>query len=312
MPARLPDYTAGVPLPRDAAPYADAVREILARHGLPDAPVERLAGGSVPVLATAGHAVKLFPPPFPRAAETEAAALARVHGRLGIPTPRLAGTGEMDGWRYVAMERLPGSLLSDAWGEMGNGDRSMICERWGAAIARLHAVPIDGLDVPAPAWEVFVREQKEGCVAQQTRVGAPAAWIEQIPAFLASVPLPASERRVLLHTEIMREHLLVDRAGDGWSITGLFDFEPAMVGDPEYDLAAVACFISGGDPALRRAFARGYGLTDRDLTPAFRRRAMAYTLLHRYSNLRWYLDLLPPRAATTFDELAAEWWDFGG
>jgi len=310
MPSLLPHFAPGAPLPRDAAPYADAVREILARHGLPDAPVERPAGGSVPVLATAHHAVKLFPPPFARAAATEAAALARVHGGLGIPTPRLAATGEMKGWRYVAMERLPGRLLSDAWGEMGDGDRAEICGRWGAATARLHALPVDGLDVPAPDWDTFVREQAEGCVAQQTRVGAPPEWIEQIPAFLASVPLPASDRRALLHTEIMREHLLVDRGGDGWEITGLFDFEPAMVGDPEYDTAAVSCFVTGGDPALRRAFVSGYGLTDADLTPAFRRRAMAYTLLHRYSNLRWYLDLLPPRA-TTFDELAEEWWDFG-
>ncbi|HEU4455618.1 MAG TPA: phosphotransferase, partial [Longimicrobium sp.] len=295
------------PLPRDAAAYADAIRAILARHGLPGAPVEKPAGGSVPVLAAGPHAVKLFPPPFGRAAATEAAALAHVHGRLGIPTPRPVASGEMEGWHYVVMERLPGRLLSDAWEEIGEEDRAEISRRLGEAVARLHALPVDGLDVPAPEWDAFMRDQAAGCAARHASLGAPPEWVEQIPAFLASNPLPESGRRALLHTEVMREHVLVDRTDGGWAITGLFDFEPAMIGDPEYDGALL---VARGDPAIVRAFLRGYGF-EGDLTPDLQRRAVVYVLLHRYSNLRWYFDLVPPRTATTFEELAAEWWSFG-
>ena len=39
---------------------------------------------------------------------------------------------------------------------------------------------------------------------------------------------------------------------------------------------------------------------------------MAYALLHRYSILKWYLDTVPPRSAATLDELADEWFGFGG
>jgi hygromycin-B 7''-O-kinase len=35
---------------------------------------------------------------------------------------------------------------------------------------------------------------------------------------------------------------------------------------------------------------------------------MAHAMLHRYSNLRWYLERLPARGADTFEQLAALWW----
>jgi hygromycin-B 7''-O-kinase len=35
---------------------------------------------------------------------------------------------------------------------------------------------------------------------------------------------------------------------------------------------------------------------------------MAYALLHRYSNLRWYLERLPSPGVTSLDALAMRWW----
>ena len=35
---------------------------------------------------------------------------------------------------------------------------------------------------------------------------------------------------------------------------------------------------------------------------------MAHALLHRYSNLRWYLERLPAPGATTLEQLADRWW----
>ncbi|MDB4952187.1 MAG: putative aminoglycoside phosphotransferase [Gemmatimonadetes bacterium] len=81
-----------------------------------------------------------------------------------------------------------------------------------------------------------------------------------------------------------------------------------MVGAPEYDFASVGIFLTCGDSALFRAFLLGCGYTDADFTVELPRRIMAYALLHRYSNLRWYLETIPPRTATTLDELAAEWF----
>jgi hygromycin-B 7''-O-kinase len=49
----------------------------------------------------------------------------------------------------------------------------------------------------------------------------------------------------------------------------------------------------------------GYG---HDLDGGLSRRLLAWLLLHRYSDLRWYLDRLPRPRATTLDDLAETWF----
>lgn len=57
---------------------------------------------------------------------------------------------------------------------------------------------------------------------------------------------PPSGPPVLLHTEIMSEHLLVTQSpGGSWRLSGLLDFEPAMRGEREYE------FVGAGGLRLR-------------------------------------------------------------
>ncbi|MET9358192.1 phosphotransferase [Streptomyces sp. NPDC006617] len=117
---------------------------------------------------------------------------------------------------------------------------------------------------------------------------------------MASVPLPRDPDRCLLHTEVMRQHLLVDP--DGWRPTGLFDFEPAMIGYRAHDFVGVGLFVTGGDPDLLARLAKAYGHT---FEPSV---LLAYTLLHVYSDLPWYLRELPVPAAETLPSLAEAWF----
>jgi hygromycin-B 7''-O-kinase len=88
----------------------------------------------------------------------------------------------------------------------------------------------------------------------------------------------------------------------------LIDFEPAMVGEREYEFASVGLFVSGGDRLLLRTILEAYGYHDGDLNSDLAERFMAYALMHRYSNLTWYLDTVPYSSSTTFAELALVWW----
>jgi hygromycin-B 7''-O-kinase len=119
---------------------------------------------------------------------------------------------------------------------------------------------------------------------------------------------PIEPPRALLHTELMREHLLASPDGSGWRLSGLFDFEPAMLGAPEYDFASFGLFVSCGDGNFLRRALLAYGHAEHALDGALQCRLMAYALLHRYSNLRWYLERLPAAGATTLEQLAARWW----
>ncbi len=81
-----------------------------------------------------------------------------------------------------------------------------------------------------------------------------------------------------------------------------------MVGDREYEFAAVGVFVSRGDARFLRRLLTAYGYRDDRLNNRLQRRLLAYTLLHRCSDLAWYLEEMPTPPALTLDALAARWW----
>ena len=128
----------------------------------------------------------------------------------------------------------------------------------------------------------------------------PDLWLSQIDGFLESVPLMPGQERVLLHTEVIREHLVVNPGQ--WALSGLLDFETAMTGDRGYEWAAAGLFIPRGDPRLRGRMLAAYG---RSFDP---RELLAYTLLHVHSNLPECLRKLPAPPEPTLDCLALTWF----
>lgn len=302
-----------------------AIAEALAvRHDFALRDLRAFPGGSLLVLDTgAGRVIKLYSPLQPEDHETEVAALRAVEGLLPVETPRILASGDIDGWPYAVMTRLPGQPANahwvegrpedDPWRRIPRPDQLRIAEEVGRAVAALHRVPTGTLpSAMRPDWDAFIAGQRETCVERMKRGGLGEPWLDQIPSFLDSVDLGPPTEGVLLHTEIMRDHTLVEPRDDGWRLCGLLDFEPAMVGAPEYELASVAMFLTGGDLDAFRAFLRGYGFPGSEQTPDFARRVLAWLLLHRYGNLAWYLAMLPEQGgATTLDALAAAWWPFG-
>ncbi|MGH8917680.1 MAG: phosphotransferase, partial [Acidimicrobiales bacterium] len=172
----------------------------------------------------------------------------------------------------------------------------------------LHRLDDPALAVLGPKdWSTFLTGQRDQALAHHRATKLDEHWVAQIPEFLEAVDLgePAT---VPLHTEFMRDHLMVTREGDGWRPTGLFDFEPALRGAAEYDFVAVGLFVSGGDAGFLRRLLLAYGYRPDDLGEEFARRCLAYALLHVYSNFRWYLDILPAPPEPTLDALATAWW----
>ncbi|KUJ67570.1 phosphotransferase [Streptomyces albus subsp. albus] len=295
------DWDAIVP---DEDVIRPAAEDLSARLGLAGAPLTRFTEGSQPVYAVGDeHVLKLFPSMAARDGVAEGRVLRFVQGRLPVRTPEVHDCGRYgDGWRYVLMSRLPGESLAVAWERIPRAGRERITVEAAEALAALHALDPGPLaDVLGPGdWDAFLARQHAGAVERQRVRGLPDSWLAQIPGFLDATPLPATPRRCLLHTEFMRQHLLVDPAGA--RLTGLFDFEPAMIGDRAYDFVAVGLFVTRGDPHLLGRFCAAYGDT---FEP---RSLLAYTLLHVYSNLPWYLRELPAPPQPTLESLAEAWF----
>jgi hygromycin-B 7''-O-kinase len=290
----------------DGAAVADALR----REFSLGSRLERFATGSVPVFAVGdAHVVKLFPRDERSHFETERAALERIDGGLSIPTPRVLAAGERGPWFYIAMTRLAGDSLAEAWPSIEVDDRLRLMREAGEGLAALHATATDGLDPLAIDWPGFIDTQRASCRERQAARGLGAPWLDAVDDFLARWMPRDDGPRVLLHTEVMREHLLVDRRNGAWHVSGLFDFEPAMIGAREYELAAVGVFLTCAEPGMLAAFLDACGMDADDELPY---RVLAYALLHRYSNLRWYLERLPaPDKAGDLESLARRWFTPG-
>ncbi|MFD3515550.1 phosphotransferase family protein [Streptomyces sp. NPDC058657] len=288
----------------DEAIMRPAVTDLLSRLDLAGAPLTRYSGGSMPVYAVGTeHVLKLFPTCDAEDALTEARVLAHLQGRLPLRTPDLHASGTYgSGWRYVLMSQLPGEDLSVAWPRIPAADRERIVAEAGEALAALHALdPAPLADVLGPGdWAAFVARQRAVAVERQRSRKLPEEWTARIPGFLDSVDLPVPARQAVLHTELMRQHLVVDP--ETWQLTGLFDFEPAMIGDPAYDLVAIGLFLTRGEPGLMARFQKAYGRT---FDP---RQLLAYALLHVYSNFTWYFRDLPAPSEQTWESVAETWF----
>ncbi|MET9827777.1 aminoglycoside phosphotransferase family protein [Streptomyces sp. NPDC006385] len=255
---------------------------------VPDATVMRPGAED---LATAGDGI------------AEGPVLSHVEGRLPVPTPRVHEAGPYEkGRRYVLTSRLRGENLAGVRDRVPQADRERLVCEIGEALGVLHGLDAAPLgDVLGPGvWGAFVDRRRDGAVEGQRGRGLSADWLEQIPAFLASVPLPRTEQRSLPHTEVMRRRFLVDP--DGRRLTGLVDFEPAMIGDRAYDFVGVGPFVTRGDPRLPARLSQSYGTA---FAPAV---LLAYTLLHEFSDLARYLRELGAPADGTLPSPADAWF----
>src|SRR6266487_1813746 len=209
-----------------------AAEDLAARLGLAGAGLRRYPGGSRPVYAVGDRRVlKLYPTVSAPEAVTEARVLDYLNGRLPVATPGLLAHGEYEnGWRYLLMSQLPGTELA-AWPALPRPHQDRVVSDAGEMLAALHGLDPEPLHpVPGPAdWAGFLAGQRVRALERQRAVKLPDPWLSQIEGFLESAPLAPGRERVLLHTEVIREHLVVD-PGTG-TLSGLLDFETAMTGD---------------------------------------------------------------------------------
>ncbi|GEM_PF-7004562 len=117
-----------------------------------------------------------------------------------------------------------------------------------------------------------------------TLADACGAWLADMAADVA-----APGRTVVLHCDFTGEHPIVQRRGGAWVLTGLVDFADGMLGRPEYEFGSPSVYLT----ALRRAETRemllGAGYPAAALTRDLSRRLAAFTMLHRFFDLRWTL-----------------------
>lgn len=283
------------------------LRRILRGYGLGGAVLTNTVGGSMPVFGINDDLIiKLFPRICREYFENELVSLRILAGKTPFAIPRIEASGELETWSYLLMTRVPGVQLSKLWPEADDVTKTKLLTNLGAATAALHRVAIATPEETA-TWRAFMASQARNCMEHHRIKKLPQELVAQIPDYIGSMlPIIESAPVVFLHTELMADHVFVDPGR--LTVTGLIDFEPSTMGAVEYDFTGVPPFITQGRPQLLRAFLDGYGYRWTESSP---RLAMTYLILHRYSNLGWFLELLGdrrPQNITRLEELEQFWW----
>ena len=276
------------PLYRNPEVWRPAVEVICGRHGLDAASlVQSPAGTHVVFAAGPDRIIKLFAPMWKEDAIPESLLIAHLAGKLGVPTPEPVAEGEIEGWPYIVMSRLRGQMLGEVWREVPFGDKLGVVEEVGELMARLHALPTEGLGALAVDWSAFMDARRAECIERQTRCGMDGAWLEELEAFLGELPglYPPQPPTVLLSADITEDHILLEERGGRWRVAGFYDFGDAMIGHHLYEFAAPAAFFTRGHPRLLEALFLSYGTPAEAIDEGLSARLAAYIALHKYSNI---------------------------
>ena len=264
--------------------------DIARSHGLDiGAPQVFATGTNLVVGLDAKFILKIFPPLLRAQFVSERGSLTQLAGRLALPIPEIVAEGERDGWPYLVITRLSGTLGTEVWPSLPEAQKERLLRQIGETIAAVQAAPLGPLGEIEPRWDAFMRAQMEGCRARHTRLGLAPKFLAGLDDLLrdAAELIPMDAPPVILTGEYIPENfLLACRAGD-WSIAGLFDFGDVRAGWRDYDLLGPSAFMAAGRPGRVRSLLEGFGYAKPDF--ALKRRLMALMLLHHASDLNSHI-----------------------
>ncbi|MGY4511094.1 aminoglycoside phosphotransferase family protein [Bradyrhizobium sp. USDA 3650] len=232
--------------------------------------------------------LKIFPPLLRAQFVSERGSLTQLAGRLHLPIPEIVAEGERDGWPYLVITRLAGTLGSEVWPHLAEAQKERVLRQIGETIAAVQRAPLGPLAQIEPRWGDFMRAQMQACRARHTRLGLAPKFLAGLDDILrdaaALIPMDAP---VILIGEYIPENFLLACHGDQWSLAGLFDFGDVLAGWRDYDLLGPSAFMAAGRPGRVRNLLEGFGYAKPDY--ALKRRLMALMLLHRASDLNSHI-----------------------
>lgn len=260
--------------------------DIARSHGLDVSAPHVFATGTNLVVGFGDHLIlKIFPPLLRAQFVSEHGSLTQLAGRLHLPIPEIVAEGERDGWPYLAITRLAGTLGSEVWPSLAEAQRERVLRQIGETIATVQRARLGPLAQIEPRWADFMRAQMQGCKARHTRLGLAPKFLAGLDDLLrdAAALIPIDAPPVILIGEYIPENFLLACHNDQWSLAGLFDFGDVLAGWRDYDLLGPSAFMAAGRPGRVRSLLEGFGYAK--LEYSLKRRLMALMLLHRASDL---------------------------
>lgn len=210
------------------------------------------------------YVLKVPPPPtvpalaYERQLLLSEAEFYRRAATVGVPAPSPVGDPR-DG--HLLMTRCPG----EPWADLAEGERGPLRRELGHLVARLHRVTGPGFGYPsgalgplAPDWRTAFTRMYEALLDDARAYGA---WLPSPVDEVAGIARAAFDTLEevtvprLVHFDLWRGNILVERADTGPRIGGLIDGERMFWGDPLADFVSLALL---GDIRQDVDFLTGY------------------------------------------------------
>lgn len=233
--------------------------------------------------------LKIFPPLLRAQFVSERGSLTQLRNRLHLPIPEIVAEGMRDGWPYLIITRLAGTLGSEVWPQLAEAQKERVLRQIGETIAAVQRAPLGPLAHIEPRWDAFMRTQMQDCKARHTRLGLAPKFLAGLDDLLrdAATLIPMDAPPVILIGEFIPENFLLACHDGNWSLKGLFDFGDVRAGWRDYDLLGPSAFMAAGRPGRVRSLLEGFGYAKLNYT--LKRRLMALMLLHSASDLNSHI-----------------------
>jgi aminoglycoside phosphotransferase (APT) family kinase protein len=203
----------------------------------------------------------------------EAGVMAAARRHVPVPEVRLVLPGADGGVRpAMVIEYVDGVVLSQvlADGDLGRSSAGALGAEVGGVVAGIAVVAFDrrgffldgDLTVKAERpWSQQLAGFAEGCAAAvpDSRLddGTRRAWVELCAAHAPALVAVDGHTR-LVHADINPKNILVSRAGGGWRVNALLDWEFSYSGCPYGDAANMARFGADYPAGFLDGFRAGF------------------------------------------------------
>ncbi|MCM3764474.1 phosphotransferase family protein [Neobacillus niacini] len=271
----------------DTAFWDRKIADIIRKENLPEGKLSRFSYGSN-IVYSLNHelVIKLFPSYFNDQFDREVEVLRAIAGQItSVETPKIISVGNIEGWNYLIMTELKGTLLIDLWDDLTTDEKQAFSVALGKVISEFHRVPPGDFSKINVNWQEFIRGQFRGVKEKQADL--PPVLLESLETYVDESYIDYTPDLKLLTGEYTPFNLLFNKEDGKWTLTGVIDFADCFLGDGDYDLLGPILFMFNGDSELISSFLKSYGYEE--LNESLRKKLMTYTILHRYSDINYYI-----------------------
>jgi len=214
--------------------------------------------------------------------------------RTSVPAPwpyLYEPSTDIFGWSYAFMPRLPGETADV---DRGAEDNLAIARAMGANLAECqtlswphageYSLEIDDIQPYPNGYEAWVMDDVRGQLDRCGRLACvrpeETQWAESVVASAAGA-WSEDWQPCFVQNDYGLNNVFVERDGEGWRVSGLFDLMECRCGDGECDLVRLAGRYLGKQPPCGRElaveFLRAYG-ERRPLRPGHHKRFRVHAL----------------------------------